>query len=200
MINPTVKKYFTKFGFSDRVLQVLSDSVTGSIEDIENATEDEINEASKNYETLAKSFQSEIETRVALDRKRSGKKKGVETEEIEDDEDKTKVDPNLKAIMDRLERMEKANVSGDLNKKVSDALKTNHNLSDNQISAILHGRSFGTSDEVDEFLEAQKTFQETIQQETIERKAGSGYAPPGSKGDVTKASVENDIKSFNEKY
>jgi len=62
MINPVVKKHFLKFGLSEKALQGLSDSVTGSLS--ENATDEEITAKCQELEPFAKTFQSEIDTRV----------------------------------------------------------------------------------------------------------------------------------------
>ena len=204
MINPTVKKYFNKFGFSDAVLQVLSDSVVGSLG--ENPNEEEINGACGNFEGLAKAMQSESDAKVNAAKKgtpAAEEKKGEEGNPAEPGDPGETTDPVLKAIQDlakKVEGMEKKDAHKTFNQKVIEGLKANHSLSDKQIESIMLGRNFETEDQVNEFLEGQKGLQETIQQELVEKQAGNGYAPPGSKGDVTKASIENDIKSFNEKY
>ena len=203
MVNPTVKKYFNKIGFSAATLQVLSDMVTGSLG--ENATEEEINDKCKEIEPLTKSFQSEIDSRVAAARKTPEKKSGGEEPEGNPNpagEQKTD-DATLKALQklqETVDQLQKEKVSGGLSATVKTKLKEDLKMTDKEIESVMWGREFESEDQVNDFVTKQEEFYADITKSRTEEKAGNGFIPASSKGDVSKTAIENDIKAFNEKY
>ena len=203
MVNPTVKKYFNKIGFSANTLQVLSDMVTGSLG--ENATEDEINEKCKEMEPLAKSFQSEMDSKVAAARKGTEKKSGEEgTEGLENPAGTPKqnsaLEESILKLQQTVENLQKERISGDLGAAVRTKLKETLKMTDKEIESVMYGRTFENAEQVEEFVTKQEELYQDITKERIEHQAGSGFVPMISQGNVNKAAIENDIKEFNEKY
>lgn len=199
MVNPTVKKYFNqKMGFSEKALQGLSDMITGSLED--NATEDEINEKCKEFEPIARSFQSEIDRAKAAAMKSKSGEAGTEGSKDEESADETKgTDPTLKALQDQVAQLMKEKTTESLNTKVKTKLK-DLKLTEKEIDSLMFGRTFETEDQIEEFVTKQGEFYEDIVKDRTVEKAGTGFVPGASRGNVSKTSIENDIKEFNEKY
>ena len=203
MVNPTVKKYFNKIGFSAATLQVLSDMVTGSLG--ENATEDEINDKCKEMEPLTKSFQSELDSKVAAARKAPEKKSGEEEPEGKGNPAGTPStdDPTLQAIQklqETVNQLQKEKLSGDFGATVKTKLKDDLKMTEKEIESVMYGRNFESEDQVTDFISKQEEFYADITKTRTEEKAGNGFIPMSSKGDVSKTAIENDIRAFNEKY
>lgn len=211
MINPTVKKFFLKNGLSAKALQALSDSVMGSLE--ENATEEEITEKCKLFEPLAKTFQSEADSRVQAALKKKEQGGNDDSDEGADDDSepsqptgkparKTNKDPLLTAIetlTKTVQGMQIAQAVKTNNEKVAEGLKA-LKMSDKEIESVMFGRSFEREEDIEEFITKQGELYAEIVQKRTEENAGDGYAPPSSAGSQTKAQKQADIEAFNKAF
>ncbi|RKT01097.1 hypothetical protein [Chryseobacterium defluvii] len=210
MINPTVKKFFLKNGLSTKALQVLSDTVMGSLE--ENATEEDINEKCKLFEPLAKTFQSEADSRVQA----ALKKKEQEGNDNDDDgadehepepasgkpSKKAKADPLLAAIENltkTVQGIQTAQAVKSNNEKVIEGLK-GLKMSEQEIESVMMGRSFEKEEEIEEFIAKQGELYSQITQSRTEAAAGEGYKPVTSVGNQTSAQKKSDIEEFNKAF
>lgn len=202
MINPIVKKHFLKNGLSEKALQGLSDSITGSLG--ENATDEEITAQCVVFEPLAKTFQSEIDARVTAATKK--KEQGGNSGEGANDEPKSEegktTDPMLLAIQKLTEtvqglKTEKAVETN--NQKVVAGLKA-LKMTDKEIDSVMLGRSFENDEGIEEFVTKQGEFYAEILQNRTEADAGEGYKPASSVGNQTEAQKKADVEAFNKSY
>lgn len=194
MINPTVKKFFLKNGLSAKALQVLSDSVMGTLE--ENATEEEITDKCKLFEPLAKTFQSEADSRVQAALK---KKEQVGND---DEEEEGAGDPLLAAIealTKTVQGMQTEQVVKTNNQKVIEGLKE-LKMTEEEIDSVMYGRSFEKEEEIEDFVTKQGEYYSKITQGRAETAAGEGYKPVTSVGNQTAAQKQADMESFNKAF
>ncbi|AZA91135.1 Uncharacterised protein [Chryseobacterium nakagawai] len=209
MINPTVKKFFLKNGLSAKALQALSDSVMGSLE--ENATEEEITDKCKLFEPLAKTFQSEADSRVqaALKKKEQEGNDDDEEEGAGDPEPKpgkspkkVTTDPLLAAIetlTKTVQGMQTEQVVKTNNQKVIEGLKE-LKMSEKEIESVMYGRSFEKEEDIEDFVTKQGEYYSEITQGRAEAAAGDGYKPVTSVGNQTAAQKQADMESFNKAF
>lgn len=206
MINPTVKKFFLKNGLSAKALQALSDSVMGSLE--ENATEEEITDKCKLFEPLAKTFQSEADSRVQAALKKKEQGEGEDDDEGADDiktEPKSKkvtTDPLLAAIetlTKTVQGMQTEQVVKTNNQKVIEGLKE-LKMTEKEIESVMYGRSFEKEEDIEDFVTKQGEYYSEITQGRAEATAGDGYKPVTSVGNQTAAQKQADMESFNKAF
>lgn len=198
MVNPIVKKHFLKYGLPASVLQSISDLVMGSHE--ENATEEEISETCKSYDSFAKSFQSEVDTRVTKARKeQTVGKEDSDDDDKDDKKDNPSSDP-VKAMLEKLltkvTALESENNAKTYNQKASQKLKE-LKMNDAEVNAAMYGRNFQNDNDVDEFVEKQGEFYGEILKTRVEADLGDGTKPPGSKGESSMESFKKDVEAFN---
>lgn len=204
MINPTVKKHFLKFGLSEKALQGLSDSVTGSLD--ENATDEEITAKCKELEPFAKTFQSEIDARVntALKKKeQTGDETGADDDDPEPAEKKkpkNSVMAKLEELTNEIKSLKSENAVKSNNEKVVERLKSIEGISDKEVESLMLGRKFENDEQIEDFVTKQSEIYSEIVQQRAESKAGNGYTPPNSNGSTSKAQMEAEIKAFNDKF
>ncbi|AZB23598.1 hypothetical protein EG339_02660 [Chryseobacterium bernardetii] len=209
MINPTVKKFFLKNGLSAKALQALSDSVMGSLE--ENATEEEITDKCKLFEPLAKTFQSEADSRVQAALKKK------EQEGNDDDEEQGAVDPEpkpgkspkkvtsdpllaaIEALTKTVQGMQTDQKVQSNNQKVIEGLKE-LKMTEKEIESVMYGRSFEKEEDIEDFIAKQGEYYSEITQGRAEATAGEGYKPTTSVGNQTPAQKQADIDSFNKAF
>lgn len=202
MINPIVKKHFLKNGLSEKALQGLSDSITGSLG--ENATDEEITAQCVVFEPFAKTFQSEIDARVAAATKKKeqeGKSGEGADPEPKPEEGKT-TDPLLLAVQKLTEtvqglKTEKAVETN--NQKVINGLKA-LKMTDKEIESVMLGRSFENEDGIEEFVTKQGEYYSEILQSRTEAAAGEGYIAPSSVGNQSQAQKKADVEAFNANF
>lgn len=189
------KKHFRKYGLSENVLG----EIVALLPQDENATEETIIEQLQAYENIAKSFQAEAERRVKLtkDKYEAGKKESSTKKENEEVENPTLA--MLEKINSRLDAMEKGQISANLNKVAIDKLKA-LNLSDKEVEAVMFGRSFETSEAVEEFVAKQGEYFEEISAQRTKDNAGNGFVPQSGAGQYSQKEIEQDIKEFNKHY
>lgn len=208
MINPTVKKFFLKNGLSIKALQALSDSVMGSLE--ENATEEEITDKCKLFEPLAKTFQSEADSRVQAALKKKEQEGNDEEEEGAGDPEpkpgkttkKVTNDPLLAAIetlTKTVQGMQTEQVVKTNNQKVIEGLKE-LKMTEKEIESVMYGRSFEKEEDIEEFVTKQGEYYSEITQGRAEANAGDGYKPVTSVGNQTQAQKTADMESFNKAF
>lgn len=210
MINPTVKKFFLKNGLSAKALQALSDSVMGSLE--ENATEEEITDKCKLFEPLAKTFQSEADSRVqaALKKKEQEgsdddeEEEGAGTTEPKPGKSPKKVtsDPLLAAIEALTKTVQGMQIDQKVqsnNQKVIEGLKE-LKMTEKEIESVMYGRSFEKEEDIEDFIAKQGEYYSEITQGRAEAAAGEGYKPTTSVGNQTPAQKQADIESFNKAF
>lgn len=208
MINPTVKKFFLKNGLSAKALQALSDSVMGSLE--ENATEEEITDKCKLFEPLAKTFQSEADSRVQAALKKKEQEEEEEEEEGAGDTEpkpgkttkKVTTDPLLAAIetlTKTVQGMKTEQVVKTNNQKVIAGLKE-LKMTDKEIESVMYGRSFDKEEDIEDFVTKQGEYYSEITQGRAETAAGEGYKPTTSVGNQTAAQKQADMESFNKAF
>ncbi|MDF2931219.1 MAG: hypothetical protein K0R36_550 [Chryseobacterium sp.] len=202
MINPIVKKHFLKNGLSEKALQGLSDSITGSLG--ENATDEEITAQCVVFEPLAKTFQSEIDARVtAATKKKEQEGKTVEGATTEPATEPGKdADPLLLAIQELSKTVkglqtEKAVETN--NQKVINGLKA-LKMTDKEIESVMLGRSFEAEDGIEEFVAKQGEYYSEILQTRTEAAAGEGYVAPSSVGNQNQAQKKADVEAFNKTF
>ncbi|WP_394265185.1 hypothetical protein [Bergeyella zoohelcum] len=193
-----VKKHFLKFGFSNKVLGEISALVDFTENE---TTEEEIIEQLKRYEPIAKSFQSELDTRLAKGRK-------TDTDSAangEDEEDNTSAsgtktkdatNATLEKILERLDKIEKGAVVKTNNEKATTKLKE-LGFTDKEIESAMFERNFETEDSVEEFVKKQSEILEDILKERVRENAGNGLHPHSSGANYSKAAIEKDIEEFN---
>ncbi|KUJ56443.1 hypothetical protein [Chryseobacterium aquaticum] len=202
MINPIVKKHFLKNGLSEKALQGLSDSITGSLG--ENATDEEITAQCVVFEPFAKTFQSEIDARVAAATKKKGQegKSGEGADEEPKPEEGKTTDPLLLAVQKLTEtvqglKTEKAVETN--NQKVINGLKA-LKMTDKEIESVMLGRSFENEDGIEEFVTKQGEYYSEILQSRTEAAAGEGYIAPSSVGNQSQAQKKADVEAFNKEH
>ena len=190
------KRTFQKYGLSEKVLS----EIVALLPEVEDATEETIIEQLQAYELIAKSFQSEIERRLA-----STKKKDNEPNP-KNDEDEGKSDNNnndtiklLLKLNERLDKMEKGQISSTLNQSAIEKLKA-IKMTDKEIEAVMFGRSFETEEAVEEFVTKQSEYFEEITATRLKDNAGGGFNPKGSQGEYSKKAMEQDVEEFNKQF
>lgn len=199
MVNPIVKKHFLKYGLPASVLQSISNLVTGSLE--ENATDDEIIEVAKTYEDFAKSFQSEVDSKIAKARKEQT------VEAVADEETKPKSENGsdddtkslIKQLLEKVSNLESDKINQSYQTKVTDRLKS-IKMSDAEINAALYGRKFKSDEEVDDFVVKQEEFYADILKDRVEASIGNGGKPASSQGSSSLEALKQEISGFNERY
>lgn len=203
MINPLVKKHFLKYGLPASVLQSINGIISTSITD--ESTEDEVIEICKTYDAFAKSFQSEVDAKVAKARKESSKSKSQDDDDDEEEEEvekpKSKSKPSkleqmLATVLEKVDKLEKEKVSTSYQEKATTKLK-DLKLTDSEIKALLHGRTFTTDEELDEFVEVQAQLFEEVSRERVALNLGNGNRPANGGGETSLESFKADLEAFN---
>lgn len=201
MVNPIVKKHFLKYGLPATVLQSISNLVMGSLD--ENATEEEIIDSAKTYDDFAKSFQSEVDSKIAKARKEqsveegngSGGKAGSESGNEGEDETKTLI----KQLLQKVSNLEADKINKSFTEKATYRLKS-LKMTDAEINATLYGRKFSSDEELEDFVAKQEEFYSDILKTRTEQVIGNGGRPPVSQGSNSKEALKQEIESFNERY
>lgn len=189
------KKYFRKYGFSEKVLG----EIVALLPNDENATEETILEQLQAYESIAQSFQNEIERRVSIIQKK------YEQPNPEPADPKTEAGANnetlnlLKEMNQRLNAMEKGQISATLNNTAVERLKALQ-MNEKEIEAVMYGRNFETSEAVDDFVEKQSEYYKDIIATRTKDNAGNGFRPQSGASEYTKADIEQDIAEFNKQF
>ncbi len=196
-----VKKHFLKFGFSNKILGEISALVDFTENE---TTEEEIIEQLNRYEPIARSFQSELDTRLAKGRKTDTESAANgEDEEGKTSTPSTKTEDTTKAtldkILERLEKMEKGTAVKTNNDKATTKLKE-LGFSEKEIESAMFGRNFETEESVDGFVNKQSEIFEDILKERVKGNAGDGFRPQSSGANYSKAAVEKDIEEFNKNH
>lgn len=201
MVNPIVKKHFLKYGLPATVLQSISNLVMGSLD--ENATEEQIIESAKTYDDFAKSFQSEVDSKIAKARKEQSVEEGNGSDDKNrtvsgnegDDETKTLI----KQLLQKVENLESDKINKSYQERVTERLKA-IKMTDSEINATLYGRKFKSDEEVEDFVTKQEEFYAEILKSRTEQTIGNGGRPPVSQGASSKEALKQEIESFNERY
>lgn len=202
------KKHFTKFGLLPKSLGEITNLIEGSTD--ENSTEEEVIELCKTYEPLAKSLQTDIETRVttAVEKAKKGPEGAGSGDGATDEPNPGNQPPAssneavlaaIAALSTEVTNMKKGQSVLTNNETVVAALKE-LKMSEKQIESTMLGRSFETAESATEFIEKQTELYTEISKEQVHERAGSGFAPMGSGGNVTKTQKEADITAFNAKF
>lgn len=203
------KKHFNKFGLSAKSLGEITTLIEGSLE--ENSTDEDAIEQCKRFEPLASSYQTDIDTRVTSAVEKATKKgpEGAGSGEGANDEPNPGNQPPansneavlaaIAALSTEVTNMKKGQSVQTNNETVVAALKE-LKMSEKQIESTMLGRSFETAESATEFIEKQTDLYAEIAKEQVSERAGSGFAPMGSGGNVTKTQKEADITAFNAKF
>ncbi|WP_018674848.1 hypothetical protein [Riemerella columbina] len=194
-----IKAHFTKFGLSESTLGEITKLIEGSY--TENSTAEEIIEQCKNYESLAKVLQSEIDTRVTSAVEKV-KKEQVPDKKSGADKDQSEPKNNdyLKKILERLDNIEKGQVVKSLNEKAVVRLK-DLKMTDKEIESAMFGRNFDNEESLNEFVTKQAEIYEEIVKERVSNNAGNGFPPMSPTGNsVSNTAIKNDIDEFNKHY
>lgn len=201
MVNPIVKKHFLKYGLPASVLQSISALVMGSLD--ENATEEEIIDSAKTYDDFAKSFQSEVDSKVAKARKEQSVEEGNGSDDKNrtvsgnEGDDETKM--LIKQLLQKVENLESDKINKSYQERVTERLKA-IKMTDSEINATLYGRKFKSDEEVEDFVTKQEEFYAEILKSRTEQTIGNGGRPPVSQGASSKEALKQEIESFNERY
>lgn len=203
MIHPLVKKHFLKYGLPMGVLQSINGMIEGSITD--ETTDDEVLEICKTYDTFAKSFQSEVDAKVAKAKKVVSSKNAGDDENEDEDEPEngkkpkskvSKTDELLMKLLEKVDRLEKEKVSGSLIDKATAKMKE-LKMTDSEIKALLHGRTFEDEEQLDSFIETQSELYEEVLKERVSLNLGGGNKPASARGEVSLESFKHDLEQFN---
>ena len=204
MIHPLVKKHFLKNGLPMGVLQSINGMIEKSITN--DSTDDEVIEICKAYDAFAKSFQSEVDAKVAK-AKKVASSKNAEDEEDEDEEEQpvqvkkpksktSKTDELLLKLIEKVERLENEKVSSSLIDKATAKMKE-LKMTDSEIKALLHGRTFEDEEQVNSFIETQSELYEEVLKERVSLNLGNGNKPASAKGEISLESFKQDLEQFN---
>lgn len=202
-----VKKHFQKYGLSEKVLGEITSLIQNHFGEDE-ATEELVLEQLKIYEPMAKSFQSEIDSRVATARKErttaddaaeTEEEEGADTEPASGKKPKDTTRSMLEKLMQKIDNLEKGQ-SVKSNNETAVARLKELKMTDKEIEAAMYGRNFETADSVDEFVSKQSELYEEIVKDRVKGSAGEGFSPMSSGGHYSKASIAKDIEEFNKIY
>ena len=197
-MNEHIKKFFEKYGLPSKVLQSINDRIMSSGEDL---TEDQIRDKCKDYEVIAKSFQSEVDSRVTSALEKRTKEKDVDVDPVKKLEDETsKKDEGsetnlllnaIKQLQSDIHALKSEKVETSLINSATDQLKQ---LGKNEIEirGLLHGRKFNSTEELDSFME----FQKEIHSEIVKQEPNGGRPRVSNSTPSKKVFDEGVVKNF----
>lgn len=189
-----VKSEYSKFGFSQSVLETISKMVTD--EAGADATDEVIKEKLQNYEPLAKAFQSEIDARVSK-AKTSTQTKTTSTEQVEPKNEQGEDTPAwAKVLLQKVEALENEKLVSNFNTQAEERLK-GIKMSDAEVKAVMFGREFKTNEEVENFITQQSEIFKEVLSTRVEEQLGGGNPPAQSQGATDLESFKKDLEEFN---
>lgn len=200
-MNKIVKDYFKNYGLPKAVLQSISDQISVSVG--EEPTDEDLTAECEKYNLLAKSFQSEVDSRVtaglAKRRAEGGdqdddpvivpKETGGESNQF------SKLEAMITGLASSITELKSEKVSSSLGETATNQLK-GIKMTDSEIRGLLFGRKFKTEDEVSEFVEAQSEIHSETLKDRQKENLGNGTEPTRSMGKADAAQLAGDIEAF----
>lgn len=198
-MNEVIKGFFKDFGLPNEVLQSINNQIMDSLK--EDFTDEDIKSSCKNFESLAKSFQSTVDARVtsALE-KRKVKKEKPETPEPtggdgDNDDRLTKLEKLIQGVAANIDSLKNERINESLIEQATKKLKE-IKMTDSEIRGVLHGREFTTAEAVEEFVNIQSEIHKETLKGRQREELGGGYNPEQSNNKPDLESFKNDVKNF----
>ena len=199
-MNEVIKNYFKNFGLPKEVLETINSQVMDSLE--EDFTDDDIKNACKGFDNLAKSFQSTVDARVnsALAKR---KKPEPETPEPtggdgggSDDDDKiSRLEKMIQGMATSIESLKNEKINESLTKQATNRLKE-IKMTDSEIRGVLHGRQFKSIEEVEDFVDVQSEIHEETLKTRQQEQLGDGNAPKKSFSHSDNEDFRKEVREF----
>lgn len=199
-MNKVVKDYFKNYGLPNAVLQNINDQIESSAG--EDPADDVLETECAKYALLAKSFQSEVDSRVTAAVKRRAEggdqddKKVIVPEETGGESNQfAKLEAMITGLTNSITELKSEKVSSSLGEIATNQLK-GIKMTDSEIRGLLFGRKFKTDDEVTEFVEAQSEIHAETLKDRQKEVLGNGTEPTRSMGKADAAQLTGDIEAF----
>lgn len=197
-MNTIVKDYFKNYGLPKAVLQSINDQISLTLGD--EPTDEDLSVECAKYTLLAKSFQSEVDSRVtaglAKHRAEGGSQGNDDPEVVPTETNQFKeLQSMIAGLTSSIAELKTEKVSSTLSESATKKLK-GIKMTDSEIKGLLFGRKFKTDDEVTEFVEAQSEIHAENLKDRQKESLGNGTEPTRSMGKADVIQMTSDVDEF----